>query len=93
MSTGLECLFVEAQLGKWYWLLATTRDDFDWIETADVVGPFTSSDEAQDHLFTNNANPGGFSERQFDPNRPITGSLAAAVKRARSPRRRYSNPW
>jgi len=86
MSTGLECLYVEAQPGQWYWLLASSRDGFDWMEDAQVVGPFASFDKADDHLHDHNANPGGFSKRHYDPAQPMGTSLRTAIARAVTPK-------
>ena len=63
MSSGLECVFVEVEPGKWYYLLqdgdcpAQVRD---WREYATAYGPFKTHEQALRHLYANHANPGGW---------------------------------
>lgn len=71
MSSGLECLFVERDNGKWYYLLErwdAPRVTWDWREHADCYGPFSTWNEAWSHLRVHHANPGGSSTESFrDP--------------------------
>ena len=64
MSTGLECLFVEREKGKWYYILErydSPKGAWDWLDYADAYGPFSSEERARKHLYHNHANPGGSS--------------------------------
>lgn len=73
MSTGLECEFVETQPDTWYYVLQDGDcpvSAWDWREYATAYGPFTTVEAAQEHLRRNHANPGGWSETRFDPDKP-----------------------
>jgi hypothetical protein len=86
MSTGLECLYIEWEPGKWYYVL----EDYpgtkcgDWLDAATAEGPFASFEAAYEHLHANNANPGGFCREDYTaPNNPESrlGELIAEAKR------------
>lgn len=64
MSTGLECLFVEREDNKWYYILENydaPKDAWSWLDYATAYGPFCSFKSAKKHLDDNHANPGGYS--------------------------------
>jgi hypothetical protein len=64
MSTGLECRFIEYQLGQWYYILQNWNcpvGAWDWREYATAYGPFSNQEAAEAHLSHNHANPGGCS--------------------------------
>ncbi len=67
MSSGLECKFFEPRPGKWFYALQ--RDDCpvsaDWIEEADVFGPFSSIETTARHLRSNHRNPGGWEIERY----------------------------
>ena len=66
MSTGLECLFFNAD-GKHYYLLqdgGCPVSAWDWREYATCYGPFEDQEEARQHLSDFHANPGGYSVEQ-----------------------------
>ena len=62
MSSSLNCLYVEIERDKWYWVLERSnapKNSWDWRDYADCCGPFESKDAANEHLHENNSNPGG----------------------------------
>lgn len=62
MSTGLNCEFYEMADGEWYYVLEewnAPKMAFNWREFAECYGPFTTQDEARQHLHDHHANPGG----------------------------------
>jgi hypothetical protein len=62
MSTGCECQFIEVKPNEWWYLLEeynAPKNSWDWREFAEAYGPFSSEDEAGEHLSKNHANPGG----------------------------------
>lgn len=59
MSTGADCVFIEREPGVWYYRLQEWPYG-EWPEYEEY-GPFTSEDEANEHLHDNHANPGGYS--------------------------------
>jgi hypothetical protein len=64
MSTGLECLFVERNIGEWYYILEhwdAPKAAFDWLDYATAYGPFNSEEKARTDLYNNHPNPGGSS--------------------------------
>lgn len=64
MSTNSECSFIEPKPGEWFYILEhyhAPKNSWDWREHATAYGPFTSNDEAEQHLSENHANPGGWS--------------------------------
>lgn len=67
MSTGAECLFYEKEPQKWFYDLQQwpygENPDFD------TFGPFTTFEEAEQHLDNHHANPGGYSVHAL-PNCP-----------------------
>lgn len=72
MSTGLNCLFIEIEPGRWYYLLEDSfapKNAPDWREFATAYGPFATEDEGEEHLNDYHANPGGWSVLRFDPKR------------------------
>lgn len=69
MSTNSECLFIEVRREQWYYLLEIkpydddddeANDGHDWLEDAACHGPFTTFEQAHQHLSDFHANPGGF---------------------------------
>ena len=63
MSTNSECMFIEIEPSKWYYILENyhaPQNSWDWREHATCTGPFVSFDKADKHLGDNHANPGGF---------------------------------
>jgi hypothetical protein len=63
-STGLSCELIEWKPGEWYYILEhgnAPKNAWDWREYASAYGPFSSEEEAHDHLSNNHANPGGYS--------------------------------
>lgn len=86
MSTGLECQFIEIEPDKWYMVLETRGgDQWDWMETATVDGPFDTFDKALAHLDANYANPGGFSESPYDEAYAKSERIQRLAKRANAP--------
>jgi hypothetical protein len=62
MSTNNECLVVEVERDKWYYVLedySAPKNAWDWRENATGYGPFPTQDAATDHLGKHHANPGG----------------------------------
>lgn len=91
MSTGLNCEFVRlVTTNEWYYLLengSAPRNAFNWRDYATAYGPFTSYEEADEHLRRNHANPGGASiDREADPRRDAT--LARLIQNATHPHTR-----
>lgn len=69
MSTGLECEFIEYEPGRWYYILQNwdcPRMCWDWHEYATAYGPFTTEEEADQHLRDTQPNPGGSSTQAYD---------------------------
>lgn len=63
MSSGMECSFIEPEVGKWYYVLQNWTcpvGAWDWREDATCFGPFGTFDAAQEHLHDNHSNPGGY---------------------------------
>lgn len=70
MSTGNECIVLEARPGQWYYILedhGAPKNAWDWREFATCYGPFPTMDAALKHLGDNHANPGGYSVQPYDP--------------------------
>jgi hypothetical protein len=68
MSSGLECEFFEPSPGVWYYALqdgSCPHDYNDWRDFATAYGPFSSQDEANQHLRDNHCNPGGSYSTDF----------------------------
>lgn len=85
MSSGLNCEFVEPSAGKWYYLLeqwSAPKCAWDWREYADAYGPFTSQENADEHLAANHSNPGGAEITRAD-NYRADETYAQLFKRAR----------
>ncbi len=64
MSTNLECHIIEPEPSKWYYVLEdgnAPKNAWDWREYATATGPFSTEQEAQDHLAKHESNPGGLS--------------------------------
>lgn len=62
MSTNSECLFIEIERGKWFYILedySAPKNAWDWREHASCYGPFASEAEADQHLCDSHASPGG----------------------------------
>jgi hypothetical protein len=64
MSTGAECFFWESKEGKWYYEIQ--RWPYGETEESDEHGPFASFDDAEDHLDSNYANPGGYGVSYYE---------------------------
>ena len=63
MSTNSNCVFIEVEPGKWYYLLEdynAPKNAWDWREFATAYGSFDALEKAQRHLSDNHSNPGGF---------------------------------
>ena len=63
MSSGCECLFVQVESDKWYYVLEdynAPQNAWDWREHAKAYGPFATEDVALKHLDDNHSNPGGY---------------------------------
>lgn len=68
MSTNSECVFIEVAPGQWWYVLEdfnAPKNAWDWREHAQAFGPFATEDTARDDLFSNHANPGGWSTYAF----------------------------
>jgi hypothetical protein len=92
MSTGLECNYVEAKPNKWYWLLATSKDGWSWLDDATVVGPFPTQEDAYDHLHSHEANPGGYCRFRYPAiDTKLGKTYKEAIARAQTPRQ--YNGW
>jgi hypothetical protein len=62
MSTNSECLFIQTKPDEWFYVLEhrnAPKNAWDWRENASAYGPFTTEDQANEHLRNNHANPGG----------------------------------
>lgn len=62
MSTGCNCLFVQVEAEKWYYVLehgSAPKNAWDWREYSTAYGPFSTEEVAHQHLHDNHANPGG----------------------------------
>ena len=90
MSTNSECAFIEVEPNKWYYILEdyhAPKNSYDWREHAQAYGPFASMDVAEKHLHDNHANPGGYWEQRYNPEKPykpdevMTRLMAEAEKR------------
>jgi len=93
MSTGLECRFIEVKPGRWYYLLEdwdSPKGAFDWREYATAYGPFSTEDEAVDHLSDNHANPGGWSRLPYQPGFEPDEVLTSLIDEAGDP---AADPW
>jgi hypothetical protein len=84
MSTGCNCLVVEPQQGKWYYVLEdynAPKNASNWLDYAKAYGPFPSEEAAVRHLSDNHANPGGWWTERHDEYRP-SKTLDGLLKRA-----------
>jgi hypothetical protein len=64
MSTGLECLILQVETNRWYYILedwGAPKGAWDWRENAGAYGPFTTAAAAKEHLRRFQANPGSYS--------------------------------
>lgn len=69
MSTNSECLFIEVEPGKWFYVLEdrdAPKNAWDWREYATAYGPFSSEEAADKHLGDNHANPGGSDSQPYE---------------------------
>lgn len=69
MSTNLNCVYFEPRPGRWYYALEDAdapKNAWNWLEHADVVGPFRSFTDAQTYLHRHNANPGGYNRCSYE---------------------------
>jgi hypothetical protein len=87
MSTGLECLLVEAKPQQWYYILQNPRcpvQCWDWMEEdPDVRGPYASEEACWQGLRKHHANPGGYSSHELTPGQPLSKKLQALIDKAR----------
>ncbi|MGW5657206.1 hypothetical protein [Streptomyces humi] len=86
MSTGLECELTEVEPGRWYYVLEDSdapRNAWDWREYATAYGPFTSEQQAEEHLEKNHANPGGLTISRYEPGFEPDDVLAALLRNSR----------
>jgi hypothetical protein len=58
MSTGADCRIEEKSKGSWFYSIQCWP--YGQTEEYDTFGPFPHFKAAQDHLFSNHANPGGY---------------------------------
>lgn len=68
VKSGLNCDFIEVQPGEWYYILENwdaPNYAWNWREYATAYGPFTTQENASDHLDDNHANPGGYREHPY----------------------------
>jgi hypothetical protein len=64
MSTNSNCLLLQVRTDQWFYVLEhrhAPQNAWDWREHASAYGPFSSEEEAIQHLRDNHANPGGSS--------------------------------
>ena len=86
MSSGLECVFIEPERGRWYYVIqqhSCPVGAWDWREYADCFGPFQSYEYAGEHLRQNHANTGGHSieaHEDFRPSKMWDALIASAEK-------------
>ena len=69
MSQSRNCVLVEREPGKWYYILEQThapKNSYDWRMHADATGPFESEEQAMQHLHLNHSNPGGYFSYPYD---------------------------
>ena len=85
MSTGLECNFIEATPGQWYYILETgwgPKNAWDWREYANAFGPFPTEDVAQNHLFRHHANPGGWFSQPYTEGQVLSDIVHSLIQKA-----------
>jgi hypothetical protein len=86
VSTNSECAFIEIKPRRWFYLLEdydAPKNAWDWREHSRAYGPFTTIEEAQQHLRDNHANPGGSSvthNDQYKPNEVVANKVDEATK-------------
>ena len=86
VSTNVECRFVKTEDGKWFFGLGDgPYGEMRW------TGPFAGQDAAEEYMSNNEANPGGFSVREYDDLNRVPAQLRAQLKGASRPdnRRRW----
>jgi len=91
MSTGCECLFIEIEPKKWYYVLEdynAPKNSWDWMEYARAYGPFTTEEKAEEHLFDNHANPGSSCTQEYSPDYKPSETLKELIASASSCDRR-----
>ena len=96
MSTGLNCGFIEVEVGKWYYLLEDSNSPkgaWDWREYATAYGPFGDLKAAQRDLFDEHANPGGYWVDPYSPERKMDEVLEQLIKEAVPPGGRSLGAW
>lgn len=91
---GQELHFVERANGKWFYLLErrdAPKDAWDWLDYAEVFGPFASYEEAAEHEYRSDSDTSGATVIHFKArgkqdfaaeDRLIDQFLAAAADRA-----------
>ena len=89
MSSGLECAFVKlTTTGEWWYMLEnwdSPKGASDWREYANAYGPFTSEEEADEHLRANHANPGGSStDDAYEPDDVMLRLIQEAGERQKA---------
>lgn len=92
MSSGLGCDFIETETGEHFYILqdySCPAGAWDWHEYATCFGPFTSDNDADQHLRDNHANPGGSSgyTYQTGSDNTIDNLIAEARKKRIKPQR------
>ena len=68
MSTNVNCLFIEIEPAKWYYILEdynAPKNSWDWREYASATGPFKTEETAHTHLRNNHCNPGGSGVQEY----------------------------
>lgn len=85
-STNSECEFIEFEPNKWYYILEdydAPEDAWDWRMNATAYGPFRTEDNANEHLVSNHANPGGATIEEYSPEHAKDEVLVDLIKKAR----------
>jgi hypothetical protein len=87
-STGEACDFREIRPGRWFYFLGKSQ----WGEWYTVMGPFSTFEAAERHLFANHANPGGYNKYPWKRVREIWGKNAEDPPNAQDPYARPRGP-
>lgn len=85
MSTGLECEIIEAEPGRWFYVLqdgSCPVECWDWHEFAHAYGPFETYGQATEHLRRFHANPGGHWRKPYEQGYEPGETLARLFKEA-----------
>ena len=87
MSTNRECVFIEVEPKQWFYVLENgnaPKDASDWYDFATAYGSFPTFDKALEHLGSNHANPGRFSQLNYHSELTISVSLQKLIDEAES---------